>query len=88
MKRYGLYILVILGIVCLTVGIWWLLTQSAEWQYGPSFFISTGIFLLVFVAISLRWMHETAAAQLGAAAVWLVHNIGGTILPPLHIKKI
>ena len=85
MKRYGFYILVILGIVCLSVGIWWLLTQSAEWQYGPSFFISTGIFLLVFVAISLRWMHETAAALLGAAAVWLVHYIGGTFFPALQI---
>ncbi len=85
MKRYGFYILVILGIVFLTVGIWWLLTQSAEWQYGPSFFISIGIFLLVFVAISLRWMHETAAALLGATAVWLVHYIGGTFFPALHI---
>ncbi len=30
-------------------------------------------------------MHETAAALLGAAAVWLVHYIGGTYFPALHI---
>jgi Na+/H+ antiporter NhaD/arsenite permease-like protein len=30
-------------------------------------------------------MHETAAALLGAAAVWLVHYIGGTFFPSLHI---
>jgi Na+/H+ antiporter NhaD/arsenite permease-like protein len=85
MKRYKLYVLVIVGIICLIGGIWWLLAQPIEWQYGPSFFISTGIFLLVFVAISLRWMHETAAALLGAAAVWLVHYIGGSFFPALHI---
>jgi Na+/H+ antiporter NhaD/arsenite permease-like protein len=85
MKRYRLYGLVIVGIVCLIGGIWWLIAQATDWQYGPSFFISTGIFLLVFAAISLRWMHETAAALLGAAAVWLVHYIGGTFFPSLHI---
>jgi Na+/H+ antiporter NhaD/arsenite permease-like protein len=30
-------------------------------------------------------MHETTAALLGAAAVWLVHYIGGTFFPSLHI---
>jgi len=85
MKRYRLYGLVIVGIVCLIRGIWWLLAQPAEWRYGPSFFISIIIFLLVFAAISLRWMHETAAALLGAAAVWLVHYIGSTFFPALHI---
>ncbi len=85
MKRHRLYGLGIVGIVCLIGGIWWLLSQPAEWRYGPSFFISISIFLLVFTAISLRWMHETAAALLGAAAVWLVHYIGGTFFPSLHI---
>ncbi len=50
------------------------------------FFIATGIFLFVFAAISLRWMHETAAALLGAVAVWLVHYIGGTFFPALRIR--
>jgi len=73
------------GIISLVGGIWWLLAQPSDGGYGPAFFISTSIFLLVFAAISLRWMHETAAALLGAAAVWLVHYIGGTYFPALHI---
>jgi len=85
MKRYVLYGLAVVGIVGLVGGIWWLLTQSVEGGFGPSFFISTSIFIFVFAAISLRWMHETAAALLGAAAVWLVHYIGGTFFPDLHI---
>ncbi len=85
MKRYVLYSLAIVGILGLVGGIWWLLTQPAEGGYGPSFFISISIFIFVFAAISLRWMHETAAALLGAAAVWLVHYIGGSFFPALHI---
>jgi Na+/H+ antiporter NhaD/arsenite permease-like protein len=30
-------------------------------------------------------MHETAAALLGAVAVWLVHYVGGTFVPELHL---
>ncbi len=85
MKRYVFYGLAIAGILGLVGGIWWLLTQPAEGGYGPSFFISISIFIFVFAAISLRWMHETAAALLGAAAVWLVHYIGGSFFPSLHI---
>ena len=85
MKRSVLYSLAVVGILCIGGGIWWLLAQPSDGGYGPSFFISTSIFLLVFAAISLRWMHETAAALLGAAAVWLVHYIGGTFFPALHI---
>ena len=85
MKQYKLQVLVIVGIICLIGGFWWLLSQPAEWSFGPSFFISASVFLLVFTAISLHWMHETAAALLGAAAVWLVHYIGGTFFPSLHI---
>ncbi len=85
MKRTILYGLAAVGILSLIGGIWWLLAQPSDGGYGPAFFISTSIFLLVFAAISLRWMHETAAALLGAAAVWLVHYIGGTFFPALHI---
>ncbi|MEA1978224.1 MAG: SLC13 family permease [Chloroflexota bacterium] len=85
MKRSVLYGLAVVGIISLVGGIWWLLAQPTEGGFGPAFFISTSIFLLVFAAISLRWMHETAAALLGAAAVWLVHYIGGTYFPALHI---
>jgi Na+/H+ antiporter NhaD/arsenite permease-like protein len=80
-----LYGFAILGIVCLAGAIWWLIVNPTEGGYGPAFFISAGIFILVFTAISLRWMHETAAALLGAAAVWLVHYIGGSFFPALHI---
>lgn len=85
MKRTILYSLAVVGIISLVGGLLWLLAQPSEGGYGPAFFISTSIFLLVFAAISLRWMHETAAALLGAAAVWLVHYIGGTYFPALHI---
>ncbi|MEA3458150.1 MAG: SLC13 family permease, partial [Candidatus Thermoplasmatota archaeon] len=85
MKRYVLYGLLSVGIAGLIGGIWWLLAHPVETGHGPSFFIATGIFLLVFAAISLRWMHETAAALLGAATVWLVHYIGGAFFPSLHI---
>jgi Na+/H+ antiporter NhaD/arsenite permease-like protein len=85
MKRYVLYGLGVVGSASLIAGAWWLLTRAPEGQHGPPFFIATGIFLLVFAAISLRWMHETAAALLGAVAVWLVHYIGGTFFPSLQI---
>ncbi|MGB2896660.1 MAG: SLC13 family permease [Anaerolineales bacterium] len=85
MKRSVLLGLAVVGILCLVGGIWRLLAQPSDGGYGPSFIISISIFLLVFAAISLRWMHETAAALLGAAAVWLVHYIGGTFFPALHI---
>jgi len=84
-KRYVLYGLAIVGIAGLVGGIWWLLAQPADSGYHPSFIISSSIFILVFVAISLRWMHETAAALLGAAAIWLVHYIGGAFFPALQI---
>lgn len=54
-------------------------------NYTPSFFITLGIFLLVLLAIGFRWMHETAAVLSGAVALWLVHYVGGTFFPSLHI---
>ncbi|MBN1135745.1 MAG: ArsB/NhaD family transporter [Anaerolineae bacterium] len=39
----------------------------------------------MLAAIGFRWMHETAAALLGAVAIWLVHYIGGTFFPSLRI---
>ncbi|HEY69469.1 MAG TPA: citrate transporter [Anaerolineae bacterium] len=47
--------------------------------------IATFIFVLVFVAISFHLLHETAAALLGAVAVFLVTYIGGSFVPDLHI---
>lgn len=53
--------------------------------YSPSFFITLGIFLLVLLAIGFRWMHETAAVLAGAVTLWLIHYVGGTFSPSLHI---
>lgn len=52
---------------------------------GMALALVLGIFVLVLVSISLRWMHETAAAFLGAVLVWLVHYVGGTFWPALRI---
>jgi Na+/H+ antiporter NhaD/arsenite permease-like protein len=84
-KRSILYGLGAVGLICLLVGMWWLLSVATDKGYGPSFVLSIGIFLVVFAAISLRWMHETAAALLGAVAVWLVHYVGGAIFPDLQL---
>jgi Na+/H+ antiporter NhaD/arsenite permease-like protein len=84
-KRIVLYGLGALGVLCVLAGLWWLLGFASDEGYGPSFVLSIGIFLVVFAAISLRWMHETAAALLGAVAVWLVHYIGGAFFPALHL---
>lgn len=85
MKRSILYGLGAVGLICLLVGLWWLVGVASSEGYGPSFILSIGIFLVVFAAISLRWMHETAAALLGAVAVWLVHYVGGAVFPDLQL---
>jgi len=84
-KRAILYGLGVLGVLCVLAGLWWLLSVAVNEGYGPSFVLSIGIFLVVFAAISLRWMHETAAALLGAVAVWLVHYVGKAFFPSLHL---
>lgn len=52
---------------------------------GVAIFISTGIFILVFLSISFQLLHETAAALLGAVAVFLVTYIGGHYNPVLRL---
>lgn len=47
--------------------------------------IAAGIFILVFLAISFHLLHETVAALLGAAAVFLVTYVGGRFNPALRI---
>jgi Na+/H+ antiporter NhaD/arsenite permease-like protein len=84
-RKSILYGLGAVGVACLMLGLWWLLGVATGEGYGPSFIVSIGIFLVLFAAISLRWMHETAAALLGAVAVWLVHYIGGAVFPALRI---
>jgi Na+/H+ antiporter NhaD/arsenite permease-like protein len=85
LKRTVLYGMAIAGIVILALGVWWLVSGTVDGVIQPSFIVSAGIFLLVFAGISLRWMHETAAALLGAVAVWLVHYVGGTFFPALRL---
>ena len=85
MKRYGLIGLALLGLLLIVAGAVWLLTQAPDATRRPAFVLSIGIFLFVFAAISLRWMHETTAALLGAVAVWLVHYVAGTLFPSVRI---
>ncbi len=47
--------------------------------------IAAVIFVLVFIAISFRLLHETTAALLGAAMILLVTYIAGTFNPELRI---
>jgi Na+/H+ antiporter NhaD/arsenite permease-like protein len=51
--------------------------QSAQLEALPAL-ISTVIFLLVFIAISFQLLHETAAALLGATAIFLINYIVGS----------
>jgi Na+/H+ antiporter NhaD/arsenite permease-like protein len=75
----------IAAIVILVLFVLWLWTQAPNQELVNSFIISTIIFIVVFALISLRLMHETAAALLGAAAVLLVHYVGGTYSSTLQI---
>jgi Na+/H+ antiporter NhaD/arsenite permease-like protein len=85
LEQKGLRGLLLLGVASLISGAGWALFPAPQGGSGPSFFFAIGIFLLVFAAISLRWMHETAAALAGAVAVWLFHYVGGTFSPSLRI---
>jgi Na+/H+ antiporter NhaD/arsenite permease-like protein len=58
---------------------------SSEQPYRLAALIATGIFLLVFIAISFHLLHETAAALLGATAVFLVTYIWGHINPGMRM---
>lgn len=57
----------------------------SEGSLSTAALISMGIFLLMFVAISFRLLHETAAALLGAVAIFLVTYLGGTFNSELSI---
>jgi len=52
---------------------------------GIAAIISAIIFLLVFIAISFRLLHEASAALLGAVAIFLLTYIGGRFYPDLRI---
>jgi Na+/H+ antiporter NhaD/arsenite permease-like protein len=57
--------------------------SGAGWTVAS--IIAVGIFLLVFIAISMRLLHEAVAALLGAVAVFLVTYVGGRFNPALRI---
>lgn len=57
----------------------------AESGVGIAAILSSAIFILVFVAISFRLLHETSAALLGSVAVFLITYIGGSVDPDLRL---
>jgi Na+/H+ antiporter NhaD/arsenite permease-like protein len=65
-----------------TLGIQTIGSESVD---GTAALISTGIFIVVFIMISFHLLHETAAALLGAVAVFLVTYIGGTYNPEIKL---
>lgn len=61
--------------------------SASDVALGPGALISVGIFLLVFIAISFQLLHETAAALLGAVAVFLVTYVVGTYFPAFQLLR-
>ena len=59
--------------------------QFATTGWNAAGVISVVIFLFVFIAITLHWLHETVAALLGAVLIFLVTYIGGRFQPSLRI---
>jgi len=60
-------------------------TSAADGPYLLAALVASGIFLLVFIAISFHLLHETAAALLGAAAVLLTTYIWGHFNPRMQM---
>ncbi|MFN2146779.1 MAG: SLC13 family permease [Anaerolineales bacterium] len=59
--------------------------SAAQEPYLLAALVASGIFLLVFIAISFHLLHETAAALLGAAAVLLTTYIWGHFNPRMQM---
>jgi Na+/H+ antiporter NhaD/arsenite permease-like protein len=60
-------------------------TLISEGSLSTAAIISAAIFILVFISISFRLLHETTAALLGAAVILLVTYIAGTFNSDLRI---
>jgi len=58
---------------------------SGDQPYLLAALLASGIFLLVFIAISFHLLHETSASLLGAAAVLLVTYIWGHFNPGMRM---
>ncbi len=52
---------------------------------GPAFWVSTVVFLLVYVLIGFELLHRTLAAMLGAAIMLIISYTIGTFNPEYHI---
>ncbi len=52
---------------------------------GPAFWISTVIFILVYIVIGFELLHRTIAAMLGATIMLMVSYTLGTFNPQYHI---
>ncbi len=86
MRRYGLYGVAFLGVANLLVAAAEARTlPPAAADPSPAFVASLGIFLITLAGIVVPWVHETIAALAGAVLLWLVHYVGGTLWPALHI---
>jgi Na+/H+ antiporter NhaD/arsenite permease-like protein len=59
--------------------------QASDGSAGIAAIIAASIFVLMFIAISFRLLHETAAALLGVMAIFMVTYIGGYFDPALTI---
>jgi Na+/H+ antiporter NhaD/arsenite permease-like protein len=52
---------------------------------GPSFYIATVVFIIIYALISFELLHRTIAAMIGAAIMLLLTYTLGTINPDYHI---
>lgn len=52
---------------------------------GPSFYIATAVFLIIYALISFELLHRTVAAMIGAALMLILTYTLGTINPNYHI---
>lgn len=52
---------------------------------GPSFYIATVVFIVIYALISFELLHRTIAAMIGAAIMLLLTYTLGTINPDYHI---
>lgn len=52
---------------------------------GPGFYISTLVFFLIYIIISLELLHRTIAAMIGASIMLLITYTAGTLNSEYHI---
>ncbi|GAB4564885.1 MAG: ArsB/NhaD family transporter [Anaerolineae bacterium] len=55
--------------------------------FHAAFFLTIGVFLVTFAAISFRWLHETLAAMVGATTLLAVTYLAGMRWPDWYILE-